>query len=119
MISYLEKGVKYTVNNETKNHGRPYLISSSYEIYLIANSMERRLGLRYTTLLINCHLQTNGDNTVCRSTVNLAYRRLLPKTTRVCKMQQGTKNEGKWKEASYLQVKQWLVMLDRLLEEKE
>ena len=48
-----------------------------YEINLIANSMERRLGLRYTTLLINCHCQTNGDNAVCRSTVNLAYRRLL------------------------------------------
>ena len=49
-----------------------------YEINLIANSMERRLVLRYTTLLINCHRQTNGDNAVCRSTVNLAYRRLLP-----------------------------------------
>ena len=49
-----------------------------YEINLIANTMERRLVLRYTTLLINCHRQTNGDNAVCRSTVNLAYRRLLP-----------------------------------------
>ena len=49
-----------------------------YEINLIANSMERRLVLRYTTLLINCHRQTNGDNAVCRSIVNLAYRRLLP-----------------------------------------
>ena len=49
-----------------------------YEINLIANSTEIRLVLRYTTLLINCHRQTNGDNAVCRSTVNLAYRRLLP-----------------------------------------
>ena len=49
-----------------------------YEINLVANSTERRLVLRYTTLLINCHRQTNGDNAVCRSTVNLAYRRLLP-----------------------------------------
>ena len=49
-----------------------------YEINLIPNSMERRLVLRYTTLLINCHRQTNGDNAVCRSTVNLAYKRLLP-----------------------------------------
>ena len=40
--------------------------------------MERRLVLRYTTLLINCHRQTNGDNAVCRSTGNLAYRRILP-----------------------------------------
>ena len=53
--------------------------------------MERRLGLRYTTLLINCHRQTHGDNEVCRSTVNLAYRRLLPKITIAHKIQQGTK----------------------------
>ena len=37
---------------------------------------------------------------MCRSTVNLAYRRLLPKRTRIQKIQQGTKNEGKRKEAS-------------------
>ena len=49
-----------------------------YEINLIANSMERRLVLQYTTLLINFHCQTNGNNAVCRSTVNLAYRILLP-----------------------------------------
>ena len=90
-----------------------------YEINIIANSMKRRLGLRYTTLLINCHRQTNGDNAVCRSTVNLAYMRLLTKITRVQKIQQGKKNEGKWKEAMYRQVKQWLIILERLPEEKK
>ena len=78
--------------------------------------MERRLVLRYTTILINCHHQKNVDNAVCRSTVNLAYRRLLPKITRVQKIQQGTKNEGKWKEARYQQMKKWLIMLERLPE---
>ena len=63
-----------------------------YEINIIASSMERSLVLRYTALLNNCHCQTNGDNEVCRSTVNLAYRRLLPKITIVHKIQQGTKN---------------------------
>ena len=106
MISYLEKGVKYTGNNKTKKNGRPYLISSSHEINLIANSMERRLGLRYTTLLINFHRHTKGDNAVCRSTVNLAYKRLQPRIKKIQKIQQGTKNEGKWKEARYRQVKQ-------------
>ena len=91
MISYLEKGLKYTGNNETKNNGRPYLISSSYEINLIANSMERRLGLRYTTLLINFHCQTKGDNAVCRSTGNLAYKILQPRITKIQKIQQGTR----------------------------
>ena len=91
MISFLEKGVKYTGNNGTKRSGRPYLISSSYEINIIANSMERRLGLRYTNILINCHSQTKGENAVCRSTVNLAYKRLQPKIIKLQKIQQGTK----------------------------
>ena len=100
-ISCIEQGVKYTGINVTKNHGRPYLLSSSYEINLLANSMQNRLGLRYTTLLINCHCQTHGNNAVSRSTVNLAFRRLQPKITKIQKIQQGTKNEGKWKEAGY------------------
>ena len=79
MISSLEKGVKYTGNNVTKKHGRPYLLSSTYEINLIFNSVGKRLGLRYKTLLINCHRQTHGDNAVCRSTVKLVFRRLQPK----------------------------------------
>ena len=81
--------------------------------------MQNRLGLRYKTLLINCHCQSHGDNAVSRSTVNLAFRRLQPKITKIQKIQQGTKNEGKWKEARYRQVKQWLIMLNRLPEEKE
>ena len=95
MIRIKRRGVKYTGNNETKKNGRPYLISSSYEINFIANSMERRLGLRYTTLLTNCHRYTNGDNAVCLSTVYLAYKRLQPRITKIQKIQQGTKNEGK------------------------
>ena len=63
--------------------------------------MEKRLGLRYTTLLINCYCQTYDDNSVCRSTVSLALRRLQPKITKIQKIQQVTKNEGKWKEARY------------------
>ena len=59
--------------------------------------MVKRPGLHYTTLLINCNPQTHGDNAVCRSTVNLAFRRLQPKTTKIQKIQKGTKNDGKWK----------------------
>ena len=66
-----------------------------------------------------CHRHTKGDNAVCRSTVNLAYKRLQPRITKIQKIQQGTNNEGKWKEARYQQVKQWLIMLNRLPEEKE
>ena len=118
MISSLEKGVKYTGNTGTKRSGQPYLLSSPHEINLLANSMEGRLGLRCTTLLINCHRYTNGYNAVCLSTVYLAYKRLQPRITKIQKIQQGTKNEGKWKKARYQQVKQWLIILNRLPEEK-
>ena len=95
LISCIEKGVKYTGKNVTKKHGRPYLLSSSSEINLLANSMQKRLGLRYMTLLINCHHHTHGANALIRSTVNLTFRRLQPKITKIQKIQQGTKNEGK------------------------
>ena len=79
LISCNEKGVKYTGGNVTKMHGRPYLLSSYSEINLLANSMQNRIGLRYTTPLINCHRHTHGYNTVIMSTVNLTFRRLQPK----------------------------------------
>ena len=84
-----------------KKHGRPYLLSSYYEINLLANSMKNRLGLRYTTILINCHRQTYGENAMSKSTVNLPFKRLQPKITKIQIIQQGTKNEVKWKEARY------------------
>ena len=60
-----------------------------------------------------------GFNSVCKSTVNLAFLRLQPKITRIHKIQQGTKNEGKRKEARQIQTKQWLIMLNQLPEDKE
>ena len=81
--------------------------------------MEKRLGLCYTTLLINCHHHTHSNNSVSSSTVNLDFRTLQPKITKIQKIKQGTKNEGKWKEASYIQLKQWLIILNRLPDEKE
>ena len=80
--------------------------------------MQNRLGLRYTTLLINCHRHTRGNNSVSRSTVNLTFRRLQPKITKIQKIQQCTNNEGKYKEARYPQVKQWFIMLNILPDEK-
>ena len=73
--------------------------------------MENRLGLSYTTQLINCHRCRNGFDAVCRSTINLAFLRLQPKITRIQKIQQGTKNEGKWKEARQ-HFKKLLIMLN-------
>ena len=68
------------------------------ELNILADSMEKRLGLSYTTQIINCHRYQNGVDAVCRSTVNLAFLRLQPKITRIQKIQQGTKNEGSGKK---------------------
>ena len=83
---------EYTGNNFTRHLNPPYLLSNLDELNIIANPMENRLGLRYTTLLINCHRHQNGFNAVCKSTVNLAFLRLQTKITRIQKIQQGTKN---------------------------
>ena len=76
--------------------------------------MQKRLGLRYTTLLINCHRHTHGENAVIKSTANLAFRRLQPKITKIHQIQQGTKNEENCKESRYGQLNQWLIMFNIL-----
>ena len=111
---------EYTGNNNlTRNFNPSYLVSNVDEINLLANSMENRLGITYTTKLLNCHRHQNGVDAVCQYTVNPAFLRLAPKIKRIQKIQQGTKNEGKWKEARQRQTKKWLIMLNRLPEDKE
>ena len=75
VISCIEHWVKYTGRNLSKKYGRTYLLSSSYEINLLENSMQ----------------------TVLKKDMN---------------------NEGKWKEARYQQVKQWLIMINVFPEDK-
>ena len=79
-------------NNCTRHLNPPYLLSNLDELNILADFMENRLGLRYTTKLINFHRHQNGFDAVCRSTVNLAFLRLAPKITIIQKIQQGTKN---------------------------
>ena len=110
----------YTGNNNVTRHlNPPYHLSNLDELNILADLMEKRLGLSYTTQLINCHRHRNSFDVVCRYTVNLAFLRLQPKITRIQKIQQGTKNEGKRKESRQRQTKQWLIMLNWLPEDKE
>ena len=110
----------YIGNNNLKRHfNPPYLVSNVDEINVLANSMENRLGITYNTKLLNCHPHQNDVDAVCRSTVNPAFLRIAPKITRKHKIQQGTKNEGKCKEAGQLQTKRLLIMLNQLPEDKE
>ena len=45
---------QYTVNNNVTRHlNPPYLVSKIDELNILADSMENRLGLTYTTKLIN------------------------------------------------------------------
>ena len=90
---------EYTGNNNVTRHlNPPYLLSNLDELNILVDSMENRLGIRYTTQLINCHRYRNGFDSVFKSTFNLAFLRLQPKITRIQKIQQSMKNEGKWKE---------------------
>ena len=106
-------------NNVTRHLNPPYLLSNLDELNILSDSMEKILGLSYTTQLINCHRYQNVFDAVCRSTVNLAFLRLQPKITIIQKIQQGNKNEGKWKESRKRQTKQWLIMINRIPEDKE
>ena len=101
MISCIDQGIKYTGRNETGKDDKPHLVNSYSEINLFENSMQNRLGLRYTTLLINYHCQTQGENAVISSNFNSAFRRILPKTIKNQKIQQGPNNGGKRKVARY------------------
>ena len=111
---------EYTGNNNvTRNVNPPHLLSNQDEPNIIEDVMENRLGLCYTTHLINCHRHLNGFYAVCKYTVNIACLRLQPRITRIQKIQQGTKNEGKRKEARQHKIKQWFIMPNRLPEDKE
>ena len=96
---------EYTCNNCTRHLGQPYLLSNPDEFNILSYAMKNKLGLHYTTHLINCHRHHKGFNSVCKYTVNIAFLRLQPKRTRIQKIQQGTKNEDKWKEARHRQTK--------------
>ena len=113
----MEQG--YTENNCTRNLGKPYLFSNPDKLNILADATENKLGLRYTTHLINCHLHQKGFNAVFKSTVNIPFFRIQPKRTRVHKTQQVSKNEVKWKELIQSQTKKRLIMLNRISEDKE
>ena len=74
---------------------QPYLLSNPDELNILAYAMEKKLGLHYTTHLINFHRHHKGYNAVYNPFVYLAFLRLQPKTTRIQKILQGAKNEGK------------------------
>ena len=109
---------EYTGNNCTRHMNPPYLLSNSVELNILADATENRLGLPYTTHLINCHCHHSGFDAVCKSTGNIDFLRLQPKIKRIHKIQQGTNNEGKWRKVKQYQTKKWLIMLNRLPKDK-
>ena len=100
---------EYTGNNCTRHMNPPYFLSNLDELNILACSMENILGLRYATHLNNFHRHHKGFDAVCKSTVNIPFLILQPKITIIQKIQQGTNNEGKLKEARQHQTKNgWL-----------
>ena len=51
---------EYTGNNFIRQSGQPYLLSNPDELNILADAMEKRLGLRYTTHLISGHPRHNS-----------------------------------------------------------
>ena len=47
----------YTGKNCTRHLGQPYLLSNTDELDILADAMENKPGLRYTTHIINFHHQ--------------------------------------------------------------
>ena len=86
---------EYTGNSCTRHLGQPYLLSNLYELNILC----RCNGKQTTNHLINCHRHHKVFNAVCKSTVNLDFFIIQLNRTRIQKIQQGTKNEGKWTEA--------------------
>ena len=60
----IEKGVHYT-GKITKNTDRPYPLKYSNELNILYNCTEERLGIPYTTSLINFHRKTQGFDAAC------------------------------------------------------
>ena len=78
-----EMELQYTGENITKHFGQPYLLKNTDELNILADAMENRIGLRYTTHLINFHGHQKCFNAVCKSTVNLEFLILQPKRTKM------------------------------------
>ena len=55
---------EYTGNNITRHLNPPYLLSNLDELNILVDSMEKILGLRYTTLLISCYRHQNSVDAV-------------------------------------------------------
>ena len=77
---------EYTGKNYTMHLVQPYLLSNQGELNILADIMVNKIGLRYTTHLINFHRHHKGFNAVCKSTVNLAFLRLQYKITIIQKI---------------------------------
>ena len=79
------------MKNIANNFGRPYLLNFSDEPNIIADVMENRLGMRYTTHMINCNHHREGFNAVYKSTVNIDFLILQPRISKLWRTRVGGK----------------------------
>ena len=73
---YKDMELQYTGKHITKHFGQPYLFKNSDNLNILADTMENRLGLSYTTHMINCNHHHKGFNKLCKYTVNPSFLRL-------------------------------------------
>ena len=112
----IEMEVQYKGNSISNYTSRSQLLKASNEINILVDCRGKHPGIHYTISQIKFHLKTQGIDAVCKCNVNLAFNRPKQKT-KTQKIQKGTNNEGKWKDARMCQAKQILIILNRLPDE--
>ena len=103
--------VQYNPARKVGSGGHNKIITlGSIEEQMVADHMERGLGLTQTTNLINLHRQESGLEEVGRSAVYSAHLRLDPVETPISDAKQGTfDEESPWAKARLMWVLQLLI----------
>ena len=81
---------------------------------MIANKMERNVGFRYTTDLVNEYRTKHNLIHVSVSAVIHKFKQMNPTVTKIKKLNQGNKEHKAWIDARYNQSEQFCVMLGRI-----
>ena len=84
---------------------------------MIANNMERNMGFRYTTDLVNEYCTEHNLFHVLVSAVVHKFRTMNPTITKIQKQNQGNKEHKAWIDTRHNQTKQLGIMLGRITKE--
>ena len=107
----IHKGIQYTGEYYFDgNCGQPSKIENrSADQAIIADYLEGGFGTRYTTLMVNTHRVDEGKDTIGRSSVMNAAKKMNPVVTKIAKRNQGNTAHEKWEQARFFQTLQMMI----------